>query len=296
MAESLKVLRRRVRSVKNIKQITRAMEMVSASKLRRAQSTLMAGRPYAAKLQELLAHLAGGPALAEHPLFQPREGHRKILVLFTADRGLCGSFNSNIVKMAEELMKSEPRTQWQLVCVGRRGRDYFQRRNATILESVLDLKGHPSIEEARRISHMLVARYLAGECDSVWLLYSAFVSSVVYDPTLERYLAMSPESLGLDADADGLPHPPRRGVDYLFDPNAKEVFESLLPRFLAAKIYITMAEVMTSEHSARMVAMNNATKNCDEMGDSLTLRLNNARQAQITKDLLDIVGGAEALR
>jgi F-type H+-transporting ATPase subunit gamma len=292
--ESLKTLRRRVRSIKNIKQITRAMEMVSDSKLRRAQATLLAGRPYAAKLREMLANLASGGELREHPLFARREGPRKILVLFTSDRGLAGSFNNNIIKQAEERLKSEPQTQWQLFCVGRKGRDYFARRRWPILDSVVGQRGQPDVAVARRIATTLIERFLANQCDSVTLLYSAYVSSVFYRTTFLQYLPIDPKSF--EAPAGGAGPAARTRLDYLFDPSAEAVFEALLPRLLASQTYITMAEVATSEHSARMIAMNNATKNCLEMGDALTLKMNKARQAAITKELLDIVGGANALK
>jgi F-type H+-transporting ATPase subunit gamma len=296
--ESLKVLRRRIRSVNNIRQITRAMEMVAAAKLRRTQGALAAGRPYATKLRELLAHLAEGSELGSHPLFVPREGNRKILVLYTADRGLCGSYNSNAIKRAEEVLRAEPDAQWQLVTIGRRGHDYFQRRRWPILDSVRTLGGQADGAEAQRVARLLVGRYLAGEIDGVWLLYQAFVSSVLSRPTLVRYLSLTPEALGLDEkggrNATARHDGPR--VDYLLEPSAGAVFDALLPRFLASRIYITMAEAAASEHSARMVAMNNATMNCDEMSDSLTLRMNNARQASITKELLEIVGGANAIQ
>lgn len=293
--ESLKTLRRRLRSVKSIRQITRAMEMVAASKLRRAQATLLAGRPYAAKLQELLAHLARGSVLSNHPLFQEREERCKVLVIFTSDRGLSGSFNANIIKYAEEFLRSEPQTQWQLVCIGRKGRDYFAKRQWPILDSVIGLRGQPDLPEARRLSEALQNLFLTGQCDSVWLLYSAFVSTIFYRPTITRYLPMTPESLGL-APPGEFEHHHGEIIDYILDPSAGEVLNELLPRSLSSRIYITMAEVATSEHSARMIAMNNATKNCTEMSDQLTLKLNKARQGSITKELLEIVGGAEALK
>lgn len=290
--ESLKILRRRLRSVKSIRQITKAMEMVAASKLRRAQSALLAARPYAAKLQELLSRLAGGELFARNPLFQEREGNCKVLVLFTSDRGLSGSFNSNIIKAAEDLMKSEPETQWQLICVGRKGRDYFARRRVTIIDSLIGLGGKADLAEARRISAMLVEMFLTGQCDSIVLLYSEFISTVVYRPTAAQYLPLTPHALGLEDEAAAAHQ--GYGVDYILEPSAQEVFDQLLPRFLGSRIFITMAEVATSEHSARMIAMNNATKNCSEMVDSLTLKMNKARQGSITRELLDIVAGAEA--
>ncbi|MCL5270930.1 MAG: ATP synthase F1 subunit gamma [bacterium] len=296
--ESLKVLRRRVRSVRNIKQITRAMEMVAAAKLRRAQANLMAARPYAAKLQELLGRLSADEHLRQHPLFEEREGPRRILVLFTADRGLAGSFNTNLIKKAEDLLKSQSQTQWQLVTVGRKGHDYFRRRSWPIVESVIGLKGAADPIEARRVAESLVKRFLAGECDRVDLLYSRFISTVVYRPTLGQYLPLSAQALieGRDERAQAGRRTASQPADYLFEPSVGRVIEMLLPRYLASRIHITMAEMATAEHSARMVAMNNATKNCTELGDQLTLKLNKARQAAITKELLEIVGGAEALK
>ncbi|HOR29732.1 MAG TPA: ATP synthase F1 subunit gamma [Candidatus Sumerlaeota bacterium] len=295
MAESLKVLRRRVRSIKNIKQITRAMEMVSAAKLRRAQATLMAARPYAAKLQELLAHVASSSVIEEHPLFQPREGNRKTLVLFTADRGLAGSFNTNLIKKTEELLRGDPAAKWELVLVGRRGRDYFQRRSWPVARSWIGLVGQADDGLARELANYLLERFLRDETDQILLVYSSFISTVVYRPTVAQYLPLTPEALGIRLDEAGQAEA-RQEVDYILDPSADTVFDSLLPRYLSSKIYITLAEMATSEHSARMISMNNATKNCNDLQDSLQLRLNNARQAAITKELLDIVGGAEALK
>ncbi len=292
--ESLRVLRRRVRSVKNIRQITRAMEMVSAAKLRRAQGTLGAARPYSAKLQELLARVAGSSIVQNHPLFQPRPGKRRVLVLMTADRGLAGSFNVNLTRRAEQLMREEPDAHWRLVTVGRRGRDHFARRGRPIDRELIGLRGQADSAEAHALAQYLADLFLTGEVDSIHLLYAQFISSVLNRPTVAQFLPLTPAALGLEL-AEG--EPPTGGdVDYILDPSAKAVFDELLPRYLASRIYITMAEQATSEHSARMVAMNNATKNCQELETQLTLRLNKARQASITKELLDIVTGAEALR
>ena len=291
--ESLKTLRRRVRTVKNIRQITRAMEMVSAAKLRRAQSILIAGRPYAARLQELLAHMAESANAGEHPLFKPRVGNRKILILFTADRGLCGSFNANLIKETEGLLASEPQTQWELICIGKKGNDYFRSRRWPIIEAVTDLRGNVDAARVREMADRIVERFGQNQCDSVWLLYSAFISTVASRPTLVQYLPLTPEAFARPKSGHA---EEGRAVDYICEPSAQEVFDALVPRYLFSRIYITAAEVATSEHSARMVAMNNATKNCQELGDMLTLKLNKLRQEAITRDLLDIVGGAEALR
>lgn len=296
--ETLKDLRRRVRSVNNIRKITRAMEMVASAKLRRAQGNLNAARPYAGKLSQVLARLAEDPSLNRHPLFQPRQGARRILVLFTSDRGLCGSFNANIINYAEDIMEAEPDAQWQLVCVGRKGRDYFQRRSVEILDSYIGQSDQADLETAWTIADRLVERYLAGQCDSIALVYMRFISTVVYRPTLDRYLGLSREAVADDAVPHAAAPDARetRELEYIFEPSRQAVLESLLPRYLRSRIFITMAEAAASEHSARMVAMNNATSNCSDLADDLTLKMNRARQDTITKELLDIVGGAEALR
>lgn len=292
MPQSLKVLRRRIRSVKATKQITRAMEMVSAAKLRRAQAILMAGRPYAANLQLLLAQLAGSATVADHPLFQKREGNRRIMVIFTAERGLCGGFNNNLIKLAESELNRDPNIQWQLYCVGKRGADYFKRRRWPILRAVTGLSGKPELGLAREIAEDLLKRFTAGDADAISLYYQSFVSMAIYRPTLTKFLNLEADELGgatKKAEAAG------PALDYLLEPSAETVFNELLPRYLTSKIYITMAEVFTSEHSARMISMNNATKNCKELTDSFTLAMNKARQAQITRELIDIVSGAQAV-
>ena len=293
MAESLKDLRRRVRTVKSTQQITRAMEMVSASKLRRAQAVLMAGRPYAAKLQELLSHLGGSASVAEHPLFEQREGSNRIMVVFTGDRGLCGAFNNNLLRLVEKELRGQRDKQWQLYCIGKKGADYFQRREWPIIHTYQELGGRPEIGVAREISEDLHARFTSGQTDAIYFYYQAFVSLAVYRPTLAKFLNLEPGELaGENQEAAQGASP----ADYILEPSADEVFNSLLPRYLTSKVYITLAEVFTAEHSARMIAMNLATKNCKEISDALTLQLNKARQAGITSELLEIVGGAEAVK
>ncbi len=294
MAETLKDLRRRVRSVGNVQQITRAMEMVSAAKLRRAEAILMAGRPYAQKLQELLGRLASSEFAAQHPLFEKREGGRTTLVVFAADRGLCGAFNSNLLSAAEKYSKAHEggRDNIDLYCVGSRSKAYFEKRGWTICGAMTDFGGNVDADRSNEISSEMRERFLSGEASRVDLLYSQFISTASFRPTVSRFLGLEPETL-LE-EAEGIESAGKE-VDYIFEPSADDLFDSLLPRYLQSKMYITFAEQFTSEHSARMLAMHNATKNCEELGDSLTLKLNKARQAAITKELLDIVGGAEAL-
>jgi F-type H+-transporting ATPase subunit gamma len=292
MPASAKILRRRIRSIKATGKITRAMEMVSAAKLRRAQSILLAGRPYAQNLQQLLGHLAGSASVAEHPLFAQREGNSRIMVVFTGDRGLAGGFNSNLIKLVETELKSQPNINWKLYLVGKKGHDYFKRRQWPIVRSITGLSGRPDLELAREIANDLLARFTSGEADSIYLFYHSFVSLAIYRPKLAKFLNLDQSELAA-AEAGAAAKGP--ALDYILEPSAERVFDALLPRYLTSKIYITMAEVFTAEHSARMIAMNNATKNCKELTDQLTLQMNKARQAQITRELIDIVGGAQAV-
>ena len=291
MAENVKSLRRRLRSIKNTKQITRAMEMVSAAKLRRAQDLLLAGRPYASKLQELLGRLAGS-ATATHPFFDKRDVKKRLLVLVTADRGLAGSFNAQLIKRAEQILK-ESTVPTELVCVGKKGYDYFKSRQWNIVFSINDFAGKLAYERTNEVANRLSNLFLNGEFDEINVLYNSFVSTMVYRPTLEKMLPLDPEAL-LSRAADSV----QQGAsgDYLMEPSAGQVFDSLLPRYINSKMYIVMAETFTAEHSARMVAMSAATKNCSELIDKVSLAMNKARQAAITKEILEIVGGAEALK
>lgn len=291
MAESLKALRRRIRSVASTQKVTSAMEMVSAAKLRRAQGALMSARPYSRRLSQLLGHLAPMAEGVGHPLFSQRRVRRSTLVLFTADRGLCGSYNSSILRMAEEQLKSHSAGSVELVCVGRRGAEYFGKRRFPIVESITDMGGTLDHTRSDSLSDLLRDRFLSGHTDEVFLLYNSFVSAARFVPRYEKFLDLDASDLMRNHD---FRH--RMALDYIFEPSREAVFEDLLPAYLRSKIFIVCAEAFTSEHGARMMAMNNATTNCEEMVDQLTLRLNRARQAAITGDLIDIIGGAEALQ
>jgi F-type H+-transporting ATPase subunit gamma len=288
MAENVKSLRRRLRSIKNTKQITRAMEMVSAAKLRRAQDMLMAARPYAAKLQELLGRLAGS-ASGEHPFFERRAVRRRTLVLVTADRGLAGSFNAQLIKRAEQVLKSatEP---IDLVCIGKKGYDYFKSRPYPIAFYVIDLGGKLASDRSNTIAERLAEMFTSGATDEIQILFNTFVSTLVFRPTLDKLLPLDPQSL-LSEESVGGP-----SIEYLMEPAPEAVLHSLLPRFVKSKLYIVLAETFAAEHSARMVSMSSATKNCEELIGTVSLAMNKARQAAITKEILEIVGGAEALK
>jgi F-type H+-transporting ATPase subunit gamma len=289
MAENTKFLKRRLRSVKSTMQITSAMEMVSAAKLRRTQNVLMAGRPYSAKLQELLGRLAQTAAPA-HPFFERREVRRRMVVVVTADRGLAGAFNTQVVKRAEALIR-ESREPVALFCVGKKGADYFRTRHGDIAGTITDFGGTLRSDSSNRLGEELAGAFLKGEVDEVLLVYNSFVSTMQYRTRAEQLLPLEPEELLKGAPATGGP-----GGEYILEPDAQRVFEQLLPRYLRNKVYITLAETFTAEHSARMVAMSGATKNCEDLINKLTLRINKARQAAITKEILEIVSGAEALK
>jgi len=291
MAETLKTLRRRVRAISNMQQVTRAMKMVSASKLRRATLTLEAARPYATKLQELLARLAPSAETAHNPLFELREVRRTTLVLFTADRGLCGGFNNNVIRPAEEFLIERPRGTEELYCVGKKGYNYFRRKSWPIIGQIIDFSGRMDMERSNELADFLTQRFLQGETDEIFLLYNQFVSTAIQRPTQEKFLRLSRPSLMRNRDVEE-----DRALEYILEPSPQRVFDLLIPRYLRSKIHLTLAEHFTAEHAARMLAMNNATRNCEEMTEFLTLKLNKARQAAITKELLDIVGGAEALQ
>jgi F-type H+-transporting ATPase subunit gamma len=292
MPESLKVLRRRIRSVKSTKQVTRAMEMVSASKLRRAQAALMAARPYVGNLQKLLGRLAPQAEASGDPLFAKRKVRRATYVLCTGDRGLCGSYNANLIRIAENHMRDRALGAADLFCIGRRGADYFSRRRWPVIASYGDLGGVLDRENTDEIADRLRDLFLSGKTDEVHLIYPTFISTALSKPRCEKFLDLDLSSLVRNAGPDDR----EELVDYIFEPSRKRVFDKLVPEFLYAKIYIMLAEAFTSEHAARMLAMNNASRNCDELVDTLTLNMNKARQSAITADLLDIVGGAEAIQ
>lgn len=290
MAELLRVLRRRVRSVKNTMQVTRAMSMVAAAKQRRTQAVRDALRPYAEKLQALLARVAASVADDfAHPLLEKRDEVRILLVLFTGDRGLCGAFNSNLIQQAERFLEPWGKEKAELFCVGRRGRNHFRKRGWKIAGEVVEFRGRVDLEIARRIANYTRERYCERTTDAVYLCYNAPVTAATYRTRIEKFLPLDPQAMGAGEAV-------RAQVEYIFEPSREQVFRELLPRYCESRIFATLAEALVAEHSARMIAMNNASKNCEEMIDTLTLRMNKARQASITKEILDIVGGAEAVK
>jgi F-type H+-transporting ATPase subunit gamma len=283
---SLKIIRKRITSVKSTQKITKAMKMVSAAKLRRAQEAATAARPYADKLTDLLRNVAARVADKTHPLLQARPEERSIhALLVTADRGLCGGYNSNLIRKAEVLLQERGRDRVRLTIVGRRGFDYFKKRGVTIADKHINLFGGPGDALARSLAEQLAREFAEGTTDGVYLIYSRFRSALVQIPTVEQLLPIAQETTaGVEAN------------DYLYEPNAAELLDRLLRQYITVLIHRAFLEATASEHGARMTAMDSATSNASDMIDRLTLDMNRARQSTITRELMEIVGGSEALK
>lgn len=283
---TLKAIRRRVSSVRNIQQITKAMKMVSAARLRRAQEAAFAARPYAEKLEAVLQNLATQSQILAHPFLAAREEKKTDLILITSDRGLCGGFNSTLIRAAETFIREHPAQQVTLSIIGRRGYDHFKRRSVTIGEQRTDLLGRLTSALAHEIGQRVGERFLNGQTDSVYVLYARFRSTLVQVPTIDRVLPIVAKERATT----------QAPLEYLYEPEPQELLESLLARYIDMLIYRAMLESVASEHGARMTAMDNATNNAVEMIERLTLDMNRARQAGITRELLEIVSTSEALK
>ncbi|MDN5362300.1 MAG: F-type H+-transporting ATPase subunit gamma [Moorella sp. (in: firmicutes)] len=280
---SMRDLKRRIRSVQSTQHITRAMKMVAAAKLRRAQAQVTAARPYAAKLEEVVGRLIASVDLETQPLACPREVKKAGYILFTADRGLAGGYNANLIRLTEERLRQEERPA-ALVAVGRKGRDFFRRRPVELLQAFTDLGDNPDLTQARELARQLVNMYLEGTLDEVNLIYTRFYSAIRQVPQVDRLLPIT------------VPGKKQDTGDYIYEPSPEAVLQVLLPRYCEIKVYRALLEAKASEHGARMTAMDNATKNAAEMIDKFTLSFNRARQAAITREILEIVAGADALK
>lgn len=290
---TLREIRRRIRSVKNISQVTRAMQMVAAAKMQRAQEQTLATRPYAEKAWSLLVHLAAQRAAGEplHPLLQERPVQAVGMLLITADKGLCGGYNHNILREAHDYIDRSPHPV-RLVVVGRRGRDYMARAGQQIVAEFCNMPPQPGLMDITPISHVLMEEFLAGTVDRVVVAYTQFVNTLVQRPVIRPLL---PIRYALEADTVISPddaHAP----EYIYEPDPRTILDTVVPRFTEIQVYQTILEATASEHSARMVAMRNATENAMELLDHLTLAYHRARQAAITREMLDIASGAEALK
>ncbi|HEX9443350.1 MAG TPA: ATP synthase F1 subunit gamma [Candidatus Binatia bacterium] len=284
---TLKVIRKRIGSIRNTQQITKAMKMVSAAKLRRAQEAAVAARPYADKMAELFKNLIARVAREAHPLLGQRDEKKIDLVLLTSDRGLCGGYNANLIRAAEAFIRREGAgKEIELVLVGRKGGDYFRRRKAAIADRYVNILGSAADQLAGEIAEKAIGRFIRGETDAVYILYGRFRSALSQVPTLEKLL---PVALPQDQK-------PEQTTEYLIEPSIEALLASLLSRVVRVAIYRALLEATASEHGARMTAMDSATANASKMMGSLTLQMNRARQASITRELMEIVGTAEALK
>lgn len=282
---NIRLIRRRIRSIQSIAKITRAMEMIAASKMRRAQERGLAGRPYSEKIYQVIADLAALPqgGVPLHPLLQRRQINRVAIVHITPDRGLCGGLNANINRMTASFIlgQSVPVT---IIAVGRKGIDFMRRYRRDIHAEFTRIGDQPSLLDTLPISRIIIDDYTSGMIDLVYLAYTRFVTTMVQKPVLEQILPVEPAQI-----------PVAQNVDYIYEPRPHIVLGGLLPRFVEMQVYHAILESIASEQSARMVAMRNATDNAQELTQHLTLVYNKARQEAITKELLDITGGAAAL-
>jgi F-type H+-transporting ATPase subunit gamma len=295
---SLRDIRKRITSVRSTQQITKAMKMVAAAKLRRAQESILATRPYATKMLEVLNSLAARTSAEAHPLLARREPKRIEVVVFTSDRGLCGAFNMNLIQRAERFIEEEKVKSEELALsfIGRKGRDYFRRRKVNIRREYINFFGKVDYLLASRIGQELVKAYIEKQVDGIYLLYSEFRSAIQQRVVLRKVLPVIP---GGEEALTPVPPSAKGGgaaVEYLYEPSEGEILDSLLPMYVEVQVYHALLESVASEYGARMTAMENATNNAAEMIEKLTLVYNKARQAAITKELIEIVSGAEALK
>jgi F-type H+-transporting ATPase subunit gamma len=286
---TLRDIQRRIRSVQSTQKITRAMKLVAAAKLRRAQERILAARPYANKMAELLGNLVSGADENGHPLLEQREGPRRQIVIITADRGLAGAFNSSIIRRAVELIRESSTAELTLVVVGRKARDFFRRRPHTIKRDMIGFWDRLAYSHACELADYFMQEYLDNEVDEVFLLYNEFRSVAFQRPVRVQLLPIPRAATGVGEGTT-------EGVDYIYEPSADAILGDLLPRHVRMQVYRALMESLAGEYGARMTAMEAATKNAKDMIDILTIQYNKARQEKITKELLDIVGGAEALK
>jgi F-type H+-transporting ATPase subunit gamma len=282
---NIRQIRRRIRSVQNTAKITNAMSMIAASKMRRAQQRGIQGRPYATQIHGVMSNLMAVVSKTEaiHPLLEQRPVHRVGYIHIAADRGLCGALNSNMNRAGLHFL-NELTSEAEVVAVGRRGRDFMARTGKTLRGVFIEMGDSPTLLDTLSISRLVIEDYLNGHFDQVYIGYSDFVSTVVQRPRIERLIPVEPAPLD-----------PLYSSDYLYEPSPDEVLNALLPRYVEMQVYHAILEHLASEQSARMVAMRNASDNARDMIKDLTLTYNKARQEIITKEILDLVGGAAAL-
>ena len=283
---SVKDLRRRIRSVQNTGKVTNAMSLIAASKMRRAQTAVTQGRPFAEKIQGVIANLAAQPAddeAAINPLLRVKPLQRVGILVLSPDRGLCGGMHSNLNRSVARFVLDQP-VPSRMIVVGRKGRDFMVRNGQDVNAVFTEMSEQPVLADTTAISRLVMDSYIGGDVDEVHLAYTRFVSTLSQQPAIERLLPVTPATLASTAR-----------VGYIYEPDSIAVLESLLPRFVEMEVYHALLESVASEQSARMVAMRSATDNANELVDDLTLVMNKLRQDSITNELLDLVGGQVAL-
>ena len=277
-------IRRRIRSVRNTQQVTKAMKMVAAAKLRRSQERILAARPYADQILAVLNSLAARANPETHPLLATRGTERLELVIITADKGLCGGFNTNIIKKATAFIQQHQAQVLTTHLIGRRGRDYFKKRGYQVTGEYIDLFRNLSYDDAARIAQDIMKRYMERNLDAVYLVYNEFKSVIRQEVVIEQLLPLP----RLEPDQTGTMQ------DYIYEPSAQGLFDTLLPKHFEFQVLRALYESAAAEYGARMSAMDAATRNADEMINTLTLNMNRVRQASITKEIIEVVSGAEA--
>ncbi len=287
---NLQDLRRRTKSVKNTQQITSAMKMVSAAKLRRAQDAILSARPFAKKMLEVLNSLATRADAEAHPLLRAREPKNVDVIIVSADKGLCGSFNANIMKKAERFLGGVDSDVVDLQLVGKKSRDYFKRRAFNIRHEFVDIFRELTYDTAGAVARPIIDRYSDPESDervdAVYLIYNEFKNVMQQDVVVEQLLPI--QKLEFEK--------PEEEIDYIYEPTAAEIYDAVIPRHVEYQVWHALLESAAAEHAARMTAMENASKNAKELIEQLTLTMNKVRQATITREILEIVSGAEAIK
>jgi F-type H+-transporting ATPase subunit gamma len=291
---NLQDIRRRVRSVKNLQKITKAMKMVSAAKLRRAQDRVVSARPYAETMMRMLGRLAARAGDYKHPLLEVREEDKHYVVaLVTSDKGLCGAFNTNLVKAAQNFMRENGDKKFEMVTIGRKGRDFFRRRAEVVNEYTDVAKLATTHAGAAEIAHELMEKYTAegSTVDRVFIIYNEFKSVLSQQVVLKQLLPISAEAFA----GEGEKKESEAQIDYVYEQPAADILGTLLPRYVETQVFYALLESIASNHAAQMTAMDSASKNAGEVIDTLTLNMNRVRQASITREIIEVVSGAQSL-
>lgn len=282
----LKIIRRRIRSIQSTQQITRVMKMVAAAKLKRAQDNILHARPYALRLREVIRELATRVERSHHPLLELREPQDLGIMVVTGDRGLCGSFNTGILRRAQRLMEENAGRSIRIVTVGKRGTEFFVRREANVIEKEFGFFNHLEFRHAVELGQALIDHYVTSRLDRVFVVYNEFKSAIQQNVVVEQLLPIVPDP----ADAHAITS------DIIYEPGEAQVLDAILPLFVKIQVWRILLESFAAEMGARMTAMDSATQNAQELVESLTLTYNKARQAAITREILEVVSGAEGLR